>query len=84
MSFIAYWNGAYSSGNASNLSYCADGIIIGSNSVSNAGNRAAGKIVSAAAAGQINTEKLAITSGTTVKATYKYNSTDDCIELVWS
>lgn len=27
MSFIAYWNGAYSSGNASNLTYCYEGTI---------------------------------------------------------
>lgn len=30
MSFIAYWNGAYASNNASNLTYSANGIIIGS------------------------------------------------------
>ena len=48
------------------------------------GNRAANKVVLAAAAGQINSEKYAITSGTTVKATYQYNSTDDCVELVWA
>lgn len=30
MSFIAYWNGAYASSNASNLTYSANGIIIGS------------------------------------------------------
>ena len=49
-----------------------------------AGNRAANKVVLAAAAGQINSEKYAITSGATVKATYQYNSTDDCVELVWA
>ena len=49
-----------------------------------AGNRGANKVVLAAAAGQINSEKYAITSGATVKATYQYNSTDDCVELVWA
>ena len=49
-----------------------------------AGNRAANKVVLAAAAGRIDSEKFAITSGATVKATYQYNSTDDCVELVWA
>jgi hypothetical protein len=35
-------------------------------------------------ASQMNSEKFAITSGSTVKATYQYNSTDDCVELVWA
>lgn len=51
---------------------------------SSAGNRAANKVVLASAAGQINSTKYAITSGATVKATWQYNSTTDCIELVWS
>jgi hypothetical protein len=50
---------------------------------SNAGNRASGKVVTANGAGQINTEKLALTSGATVKATWRYNSTTDCVELAW-
>lgn len=33
MNFLSYWNGAYSSGNASNLTYCAQGTIIGSNNI---------------------------------------------------
>lgn len=33
MSFIAYWNGAYSSNNASNLRYCANGTMIGTNNI---------------------------------------------------
>ena len=33
MSFIAYWNGAYSSTGASNLLYCANGTIIGSSNI---------------------------------------------------
>ena len=32
---VAYWNGAYNSNNASNLTYCAAGTIIGSNSIGN-------------------------------------------------
>lgn len=34
MSFMAYWNGAYS-GTSSNLTYCAQGAIIGSNNIGN-------------------------------------------------
>ena len=34
MSFITYWNGAYS-GTSSNLTYCAQGAIIGSNNIGN-------------------------------------------------
>ncbi len=34
MSFMAYWNGAYS-GTSSNLTYCAQGTIIGSNNIGN-------------------------------------------------
>lgn len=34
MSFITYWNGAYS-GTSSNLVYCAQGTIIGSNNIGN-------------------------------------------------
>ena len=51
--------------------------------VKSAGNEAENTIVSRAATGQINSEKLAITSSGTVKATWKYNSSTDCIELVW-
>ena len=32
MSFMTYWNGAYS-GTSSNLTYCAQGAIIGSNNI---------------------------------------------------
>ena len=34
MSFMTYWNGAYS-GTSSNLTYCAQGTIIGSNNIGN-------------------------------------------------
>ena len=34
MSFISHWNGAYS-GTSSNLAYCAQGAIIGSNNIGN-------------------------------------------------
>jgi hypothetical protein len=66
------------------LSYCANGTIVGTNNVSSSGNRGSGKVESAAAAGRIDSEKFSITSGSTVKATYQYNSTDDCVELVWA
>jgi hypothetical protein len=50
---------------------------------STAGNRANNTIVATNAAGTIQTEKLAVSVGTTTKATMQYNSTDDCIEFVW-
>lgn len=51
---------------------------------SSAGNAAANKVVLRNAAGSIQSEKLAISSGTTTKATMQYNSTDDCIEFVFA
>lgn len=33
MNFLSYWNGAYASNGASNLTYCAQGTIIGSNNI---------------------------------------------------
>ena len=51
---------------------------------SSAGNAAANKVVLRNATGSIQTEKVAISSGTTTKATMQYNSTDDCIEFVFS
>lgn len=48
------------------------------------GNRTANQIVIAKAAGTINSEKYSITSGTTTKATWQYNSSTECIELVWA
>lgn len=52
--------------------------------VSSAGNAVTNKIVSRHANGSIQTEKIAISSGTTTKATMQYNSTDDCIEFIFS
>ena len=48
------------------------------------GNRAANKVVIAKAAGQINSEKYAVTSSGTAKATMQYNSTEDCIEFIFA
>lgn len=33
MNFLSFWNGSYGSSNASNLTYCAQGIIIGSSNI---------------------------------------------------
>jgi hypothetical protein len=50
-----------------------------------AGNRDAKQVVIAADEGQINSEKYAITNdGGTVKATWQYNSSTDCVELMWA
>lgn len=51
---------------------------------SSAGNAAANKVVIRNAAGSIQTEKLAVSSGTTTKATMQYNSTEDCIEFIFA
>lgn len=51
---------------------------------SSAGNAAANKVVIRNAAGSIQTEKLAVSSGTTTKAAVQYNSTEDCIEFVFA
>lgn len=49
-----------------------------------AGNAAAGKIVSRNANGTIQSEKVAISVGTTTKATIQYNSEDDCVEFIFA
>lgn len=51
---------------------------------SQAGNAAANKVILRNAAGSIQTEKLAVSSGTTTKATMQYNSTEDCIEFIFA
>ena len=48
-----------------------------------AGDRAANKVVLAKAAGQIDSDKFTITSSGATKATWQYNSSTDCVELVW-
>jgi hypothetical protein len=49
------------------------------------GNRVAERVVIASAEGQIDSEKYAITNDSgTVKATWQYNSSTDCVELVWA
>ena len=54
------------------------------NQHSTAGNRNADTIVQAAANGQINSEKYAITSGTTVKATMQYDTTAKAVKFVFA
>ncbi len=51
---------------------------------SSAGNATANKVVIRNAAGSIQTEKLAVSSGATTKATMQYNSTEDCIEFIFA
>ena len=51
---------------------------------SSAGNAAANKVILRNAAGSIQTEKLAVSSGTTTKATMQYNATEDCIEFIFA
>lgn len=51
---------------------------------SSAGNAAAGKIVSRNANGTIQSEKLAVSVGTTTKATIQYNSEDNCVEFIFA
>ena len=48
---------------------------------SNAGNRESGKVVTAAAAGQINSDKYLVTSSGTGKVTLQYNSTYKALEF---
>ena len=58
--------------------------VIDSVDLSSAGNAAANKVVTRNAAGSIQTEKLAVSSGTTTKATMQYNATEDCIEFIFA
>lgn len=51
---------------------------------STAGNAAANTVVARNANGSIQTEKLAVSSGTTTKATIQYNTTDDCIDFIFN
>ena len=60
------------------------GTIILNTDSSSAGNAAADKVVVRNDAGSIQTEKLAVSSGTTTKATMQYNSTEDCIEFIFA
>ena len=60
------------------------GTILLTTDSSSAGNAAADKVVARNDAGSIQTEKLAVSSGTTTKATMQYNSTEDCIEFIFA
>lgn len=51
---------------------------------SSAGNAAANKVLLRNAAGSIQTEKLAISSGTTTKVNMQYNSSENCIEFIFA
>jgi hypothetical protein len=54
---------------------------VNSSDCSSAGNRASGKIVTAAAAGQINSDKYLVTSSGTGKVTLQYNTTYKALEF---
>ena len=60
------------------------GTILLTTDSSSAGNAEANKVVTRNDAGSIQTEKLAVSSGTTTKATMQYNSTEDCIEFIFA
>ena len=64
--------------------YDINAITLNGQDASTAGNAAANKIVARNASGSIQTEKLAISSGTTTKATIQYNSTEDCIDFIFA
>jgi hypothetical protein len=51
---------------------------------SGAGNRSGTVLVAAAAEGQINSEKYAVTTGTTVKATMQYDTTAKAVKFVFA
>lgn len=60
------------------------GTILLTTDSNSAGNAEANKVVTRNDAGSIQTEKLAVSSGTTTKATMQYNSTEDCIEFIFA
>ncbi len=74
--------------NAVTTAKIADGTIalgdLNSSIYSGAGNRSATVLVTAAANGQINSEKYAVTSGTTVKATMQYDTTAKAVKFVFA
>ena len=59
------------------------GTILLTTDSSSAGNAEADKVVVRNAAGSIQTEKLAVSSGTTTKATMQYNTTEGCLEFAF-
>ena len=64
--------------------YDINAVTLNGQDASSAGNAAVNKIVSRNAAGSIQTEKLAVSSGTTTKMTMQYNSTEDCIDFIFA
>ena len=67
MSFLSYWNGAFNSSNSSNLKYCANGTIIGSNNISSQSVKYA-------------TSAGTATTATTANAVAWDNVTEKCVE----
>ena len=53
-------------------------------SVSSAGNGAANTLVVRSAAGQINAEKVAVTSSGTAKSYVQYNTSEECLEFIFA
>lgn len=53
-------------------------------SVSSAGNGAANTLVVRSAAGQINAEKIAVTSSGTAKSYIQYNTSEECLEFIFA
>lgn len=64
--------------------YDINAVTLNGQDASTAGNAAANKIVARNAAGSIQTEKLAVSSGTTTKMTIQYNATEDCIDFIFA
>lgn len=87
---LAYWNGAYS-GTSSNLQYCKDGEIASKDAITDIQNnyvkikdddRLTGYLKST---GTMQATQFIIgDTSKNAKATYQYNSSTDCVELVFA
>lgn len=64
--------------------YDLDALKLNGKTDSSNGNAAANTVVVRNANGTIQTEKVAVSSGTTTKATMQYNATEDCIDFIFS
>lgn len=69
---VAYWNGAYNSNNASNLTYCAAGTIIGSNTIGNQSVKYATYLGSASGSYDFSTLDTILTSKAEKNHTHLY------------
>jgi hypothetical protein len=69
---VAYWNGAYNSNNASNLTYCAAGTIIGSNTIGNQSVKYATYLGSASGSYNYSTLNTILTSKSDTNHTHSY------------